>query len=235
MSLSGCVQCKSIGLVRSAQEIYPCTLCGQPRCEEHSVWVPSFALDESTESARCHLNLLTGETVKGWYAFCGRLSHIPNGAPIRHGKERKWGKVVERIPYDERFEGLEIFPLWQTGIVEDGYEKHWDSQHYELSCNLSAGMRLLTRLFQYENDSSVLVEKIHSVVVDRVGGQRSTFFSISFDKFRASLTDSPTLKELAGSICSRCGVVLCLNRQAPFHDEKILKRLAKKPESMLSM
>ena len=40
------------------------------------------------------------------------------------------------------------------------------------------------------------------------------------------------MKVLVEFACSRCAVVPCLNRQAPFYDQKLFDMLAKWPETL---
>ncbi|MFX1367104.1 MAG: hypothetical protein ACFFAY_00675 [Promethearchaeota archaeon] len=222
------------GSITSAAPTYPCALCGQPRCDTHAVWVPAHVVQKHTDAAEAVRKTLHTTPEKGWFVFCGRPSHIPRGMPIWYGKEKKGGKIVEAIFDHEKKEGLELFPMWEVGLIEEGFEKRWESEHYELSCELSPVMNLILQLHRKEGSSESFIESMHSMVFDTLAKKKGTLFPASKKNLLAGLGRMPTLKEIFSFVCSRCVVGACLNRQAPFYDSKVFARVIKNPETLTS-
>jgi hypothetical protein len=199
------------------------------------VWALAYQLDEIAERDESQFPSFSTSSVSGWYPFCGRLSHVPYGVSIRHGKEKMWGRLVERVSNDEKEEDLEFFVMWQTGVIEDGFKHRWDKQHFQPSCDLSDAVQVINALFDQDIDDDAFLHKTHSSVLESLAVRKVSFFGSSFDEFRESVGDSPDIDEIIRFICSRCGVVICLNRQSPFFDDKLFRKLAEKPESVISL
>ncbi|MHA2600522.1 MAG: hypothetical protein AM324_000120 [Candidatus Thorarchaeota archaeon SMTZ1-83] len=233
MLLNVCAECESLGVAKATQTTYPCALCGQHRCETHSAWVPAHVLERPQDNTERVLKLLAGKPEKAWYTFCGRLSHVPRGVPIWYGKEREGGKLVEEILDHEKPEGLEAFPMWEVGIVEDGYEKRWKPQHYELSCDLAATMTLILKLWKKNEDPRAFLTTLNTLVFESVASKKTVFFGAKPKELKQKLGETPSLKQVINFVCSRCVVVACLNRQAEFYDRKTFNRVVKKPESLV--
>jgi hypothetical protein len=167
--------------------------------------------------------------------FCGRPSHVPQGVSIRFGSEKKWGKLVEQISHEEKDENLDMFVMWQTGVIEEGFEHRWEKQHFEPSCDLSDAVSKINLMFDEDIDDDVFLRRTHSSVLEPLAAGKVVFFGPSLEEFRKSVEESPDIEEIIRFICSRCGVIICLNRHAPFFDSKLFKRLAEKPESVISL
>jgi hypothetical protein len=197
--------------------------------------VPAHVIQKHSDAAETVRKILRSGPEKGWYVFCGRPSHIPRGMPIWHGKEKKGGKIVEAVLNHEKTEGLEMFPMWEVGLVEEGFEKRWEPEHYELSCELAPVMKLVLQLYRKEGSSEPFIESMHSMVFETLAKKKATLFSASKKDLLIKLGRMATLKEIFNFVCSRCAVGACLNRQAPFYDKKIFSRLIKNPETLPSV
>ncbi|MFQ5832597.1 MAG: hypothetical protein ACE5H4_07835 [Candidatus Thorarchaeota archaeon] len=192
--------------------------------------MPAHVLDKPLDNTQRVLDLLASEPTKGWYTFCGRTSHVPRGMPIWYGRERKGGKIVEEIMNHEKPDGLEQFPMWEVGIVEDGFEKRWKPQHYELPCDLAATMALIIRLWKKNEDVRAFLTTLNTLVFESVAAKKAVFFGADSKELKRSLGESPTLDQVIRFVCSRCIVAACLNRQAPFYDRRMLGRTIRRPE-----
>jgi hypothetical protein len=73
------------------------------------------------------------------------------------------------------------------------------------------------------------------LALDWGASKRPTFFKFNEKQFTEYIGESPTFKKVASFACSRCGVVICLNRFAPFYDSKLLKKLINDPEQLPSL
>ncbi|UCE09048.1 MAG: hypothetical protein JSW61_08630 [Candidatus Thorarchaeota archaeon] len=195
----------------------------------------AYQLDEIAERDESQSPSLSASHVSGWYPFCGRPSHVPYGVSIRHGKEKMWGRLVEDVSNDEKDEDLEFVVMWQTGVIEEGFEHRWEPKHFQPSCDLSDAVQVINVLFDQDIDDDVFLRKTQSSVLDPLAVRKITFFGSSFDEFRESVGESPDLEKIVKFICSRCGVVICLNRQSPFFDDKLFRKLVEKPESVISL
>ena len=152
-----------------------------------------------------------------------------------YGKERKGGKIVEAIPDYEKKEGFEDFEMWEVGIIEDGFEGRWEKTHYEISCELAPVMTLAYNLrLKKEQDSSFL-DSLHSMVFQTLAAKKATLFPVSKKDLMIGLGRLPSMNELFRFICTRCGVVACINRLSPFYDKKTFSRLVSKPETVIQM
>lgn len=199
----------------------------------HAVWVPAHVLDRPLDSTQAIVQLMTRKSEKGWYAFCGRTGHVPRGMPIWHGKERDGGKIVEEIMNHEKPEGLEMFPMWEVGLVEERFEKRWTKDHFEIACDIAATISLVHRLWQKKEDPRAFLVTLQTLVFDNVASKKAVFFGASKNEIKKGIGEDPTLTDVVNYVCSRCAVVACLNRQAPFHDQKLFKNLIKKPELLV--
>lgn len=233
IEVSECAECTSRKGVVSTQEVFPCVLCGEPRCITHAVWVPAHFLDRRLDSTEAIVQLMTGTADKGWYAFCGRPSHVPRGMPIWYGKDRIGGKIVEEIMIHEKPEGLVMFPMWEVGIVEEGFEKRWTKDHFELGCDIAATINLVHRLWQKREDPRAFLVTLQTLVFENVASKKAVFFGATADEIRKGIGDNPNLGDVVDYVCSRCAVVACLNRQSPFYDQKLFKKIIKKPELLI--
>lgn len=231
-----CVECKAFGRTNLEQTVYPCGLCGQPRCENHSIWVAAHELEQPIQTARLALSPVTEHSQQDpWYTFCGRMSHIPEGISIRHGEGRKVGRMVEEVPEDGRKPGLGMFSRWQVGIVEDGYEKRWVPQHFTPACALAPLMTLVARLSQEEGPPQKILRRLYESGIGPTAVKRPILIKTTFKDLEARAGSTQDSSEIIKYICSRCGVVICLNRHSLFHDQEMFARLVKKPETVLRM
>jgi hypothetical protein len=225
-----CEECKRFGYSRTNQVSYPCVLCGELRCIDHMIWVPAHELEKPYKEIQAITGLMRHKKVGGYYGFCGRTSHVPRGLSIRHGKEREGGKMVQSILDHEKKTGLECFQKWEVGAIENGYEAPWEVKRYALSCSFAPIMLLTANMFQNKNDSSTFLERLHDSAFRAFGSKKPSFFFESWDDFVKSVGTKPDKEALINYACSRCSVIPCLNRQAPFYDSKLLKKIAEDPE-----
>lgn len=195
------------------------------------IWVPAHELDRPIDEAEAIVKLVKYDKVGGWYGFCGRSSHIPRGLPIRYGKEKEGGKVVEAILDNEKKVGLESFKMWEVGAIEEGFETYWDVKRYALSCSLAAVMALIANMYQTGQEPSSFLEKLHNSAFMTFATKKTIFYGDEWKKFVKVVGTSPSREELFQYTCSRCSVIPCMNRQAPFFDQKLLQKLVKIPES----
>lgn len=228
--MTTCEECKRFGYIRTNQVADPCALCGELRCEDHMIWVPAHELERPFEEAEAIRKLIKYKKVGGWYGFCGRASHVPRGLPIRHGKDREGGKVVRLILDHEKKPGLERFNYWEVGEIEKGFEVIWDVKRYALSCSLAPVMALIANMFESGREPSSFLESLHSSAFRTFAGKKVTFSFELWNDFQKSIGDNPTKERLFGYTCSRCAVIPCLNRQAPYYDQKLFEKLVKEPE-----
>jgi len=232
--MTNCAECIRYGYSRTNQVVYPCALCGELRCEDHAIWVPAHEIDRPFDENEALLKLI-GKDAKqgGWYCFCGRSSHIPRGVPYRAGPGKEGGKIVAPILEHEKKQGLEMFRMWETGIIEDGFEKTWDVKNYALSCSVATIMVLIASLYSKQESSPKLLDTIFSTAISPFGEKKDIFFVPSKKMFETVVGKKPDAKALLEFVCSRCVVIPCLNRQALFYDQSLFKRLVKAPEELL--
>ncbi len=229
--MTTCEECKRFGYIKTNQISYPCALCGELRCEDHMIWVPAHELERPIDEAEFILKLIDFEKVGGWYGFCGRSSHIPRGLPIRYGQEKSGGKIIEAILDTEKKPGLEVFKLWEVGAVEDGFETAWESKRYALSCSLAPVMALIANMYLKNREPSTFLENLHSSAFLTFAAKKSIFYGENWKEFAKSVGTNPSKEDLFKYTCSRCSVIPCMNRQAPFFDSKMLQKLVKSPET----
>ena len=227
--MTKCTECLEYGRGRADQEAYACALCGEYRCLNHTIWVPAHELERAIESVKYVHNLLKEKKQTGWYTFCGKGTHIPRGLPIRHGKERLGGKIVEPIIDGYKKEGLEFFRMWETGLIETAIDNKWEPQHYALSCSLAASMVTMSNLVTREGLSLPTFEKIFMTSITGLASKKTFFFTPSFDEYMDMVGKVGGTKALAEYICSRCAIVPCTNRLAEFYNSKMFKKFIKKP------
>ena len=229
--MTNCEECKRYGYSRTNQEVFPCALCGELRCEDHTIWVPAHEIDRSFDENQALLKL-TKKNAKqsGWYCFCGRPSHVPRGVPFRAGPGKEGGKIVTPILEHEKKPGLEMFRMWETGVIEDGYEKAWETKHYALSCSVATIMVIAANLHSTQGATPGLLDKIYRTAIQPIGETKDTFFVPSKQMFEVVVTKFPEMRVLVEFVCSRCVVIPCLNRQAPFFDQKLFMTLVNFPE-----
>ena len=197
------------------------------------VWVPSYELEKPFEEAIAIVKLLRKKSkIGGYYGFCGRPSHVPRGVPIRHGKEKEGGKVVHPILDHEKKQGLECFRMWEIGAIEDGFETAWEVKRYTLSCSLAPVMVMIANMYQTGKTPSSFLKNLHSSTFKTFATKKPAFFLEDWDEFAKSVGSNPTKEDLFNYTCSRCAIIPCMNRQAPFHDNKLFKKLAKMPETL---
>ena len=231
--MTNCEECKRYGYKRTNQEVFPCALCGELRCEDHTIWVPAHEIDRPFEESQAILKLMVKDAKQGgWYCFCGRPTHIPRGVPYRAGPDKEGGKIVTPILDNEKKPGLEMFRMWETGVIEDGYEKTWDSKHYALSCSVATIMVLIANLHLTKGNAPGFLDTVYNTAISAFGEKKDTFFVPSRKMFEDSVPKNPELKVLFEFVCSRCAVIPCLNRQAPFYDQTLFKILASDPEAL---
>lgn len=193
------------------------------------IWVPAHELEKPIDEAEAIMKLINYDKIGGWYGFCGRASHIPRGLPIRYGKEKSGGKIIEAIPDSEKKIGLEDFKLWEVGAIEEGFETAWEPKRYALSCSLAPVMALIANMYSSGKNPSTFLENLHSSAFMTFASKKSVFYGEDWKGFSKSVGKTPSKKDLFQYACSRCAVIPCLNRQAQFHDKKLLQSLAKSP------
>ncbi|MFX0107466.1 MAG: hypothetical protein ACFE7R_04215 [Candidatus Hodarchaeota archaeon] len=176
---------------------------------------------------------MSGKQIGGWYVFCGQRSHVPRGVPIFYGRDKEGGKIVEPIPDYEKPDGLTMFRMWETGLIEEGFEKHWEPIHYEISCSMALAMRTIARLCVQNVDHATLLSGIHTAV-DKLSSKRPILFREPWLIFKGRFDLDLPLQRAVNYVCSRCGEAACLNRQTPFHDQKMFKKIIKRPELILA-
>jgi len=214
--------------------VYPCALCGELRCEDHTIWVPAHEIDRPFDENQALLKLI-GKDAKqgGWYCFCGRPSHIPRGLPYRVGSGKEGGRLVTPILEHEKKPGLDMFRMWETGIIEEGFEKTWDMKNYALSCSVATIMVLIANLSATQGSGPKFLDTIYSTAISAFGEKKDIFFVPSKKMFETTVGKQPDVKSLLEFVCSRCVVIPCLNRQAPFYDQNLFKRLVRTPEELI--
>ncbi|MFX1485317.1 MAG: hypothetical protein ACFFCP_19260 [Promethearchaeota archaeon] len=228
--MTNCEECKRYGYSRTNQIVYPCVLCGEMRCDDHMIWVPAHEIDRPFDETQALLKLMKHEAQGGWYGFCGRPSHVPRGVPYRAGADKEGGKMISPILDHEKKPGLEMFRMWEIGVIEDGFEKQWEPKHYALSCSIATVMILFANLHATQGNSPGLLDSIFDSAILTFGDKKKTFFGGSRNEFLKAVGSSPNVQTFVEYACSRCAVIPCLNRQAPFFDKKLFKRLAEEPE-----
>jgi hypothetical protein len=194
------------------------------------IWVPAYEIEKPFEEAEAIRELIKHGGVAGYYGFCGRPSHIPRGLSIRHGKKMEGGKIVRSTLDHEKKPGLESFRMWEIGAIEDGFETTWEVKRYALSCSLAPVMALIVNMYQSGREPSSFLENLHNSAFKTFANKKPIFYLEEWDKFAKAIGPSPTKEELFSYTCSRCAVIPCMNRQAPFYDKKILQKLVKTPE-----
>ena len=231
--MTNCEECKRYGYSRTNQIVFPCALCGELRCEDHAIWVPAHEIDRPFDENQALLELIDKNAKQGgWYCFCGRPSHIPRGVPYRAGPGREGGKIVTPILEHEKKKGLEMFRMWETGVIEEGYEKAWDPKHYALSCSVATIMVLIANLHATKGNTPDFLDEIYRKAIVPLGEKKDTFFVPSKNMLEMVVSKYPEMRVVVEFVCSRCAVIPCLNRQAPFYDQKLFKQLAKTPEEL---
>jgi hypothetical protein len=194
------------------------------------IWVPAHELEKPFEEVQTILKMFNYEKSGGYYGFCGRASHIPRGLTIRHGAGKEGGKVVHAILDHEKKVGLEVFPMWEIGAIEDGFETPWEVKRYALSCSLAPVMALIANMYQSGKDPATFLDSLYNSAFKTFAIKKNIFFYEDWDKFGKKIGKKPTSHDLFKYACSRCSVIPCMNRQAPFFDKKMLQKLAKDPE-----
>ncbi len=231
--MTNCAECRRYGYSRTNQEVFPCALCGEFRCEDHTIWVPAHEIERPFEENQALLKLMRKNAKQGgWYCFCGRPTHIPRGLPYRSGPGRQGGKIVSPILDHQKKTGLERFRMWETGVIEDGFEKAWDAKHYALSCSVAPIMVLIANLHETQGTTPGFLDTVYRTAISAFGDKKDTFFVPSKTTFEVVVSKFPELRVLVEFVCSRCAVIPCLNRQAHFYDQKLFKRLVNYPEDL---
>lgn len=230
--MTNCEECKRYSYSRTNQVVFPCALCGELRCEDHSIWVPAHEIDRPFDENQTLLTMIKNASQGGWYCFCGRPTHIPRGVPYRVGPGKDGGKIVTPILEHEKKPGLEMFRMWETGVIEEGFEKAWDPKHYALSCSVATIMVLMANLHATQGNTPGFLDTVYDTAIRAFGDKKPTFFVSPKELFEMVVTKHPDMQVLVKFACSRCAVVPCLNRQAPFYDQKLFIMLAKWPETL---
>ncbi|MFW9926691.1 MAG: hypothetical protein ACFFDM_08000 [Candidatus Thorarchaeota archaeon] len=200
------------------------------RCDDHMIWVPAHEIDRPFDETQELLKLMKHKAQGGWYGFCGRPSHVPRGVPYRAGADKEGGKMIVPILDHQKKTGLEMFRMWEIGVIEDGFEKQWEPKHYALSCSIATVMILFANLHATQGNSPGLLDSIYNSAILTFSDKKKTFFGGSREEFLKAVGSSPNVQTFVEHACSRCAVIPCLNRQAPFFDKKMFKKLAEEPE-----
>lgn len=138
--------------------------------------------------------------------------------------------MISPILDHEKKVGLEMFRMWEIGVIEDGFEKQWETKHYALSCSIATVMVLFANLHATQKDSPGLLDSIYNSAILTFGDKKATFFGGSKQEFLKAVGKNPDIQTFVNYACSRCAVIPCLNRQVSFYDQKFFKRLAQNPE-----
>ncbi len=227
--MSPCEECKHYGSVKKDDELYNCVLCGRPHCARHTVWIPAHEVetrDAKAEEARSHIK---GKPIRGWYPFCRTTFHTPRGVSIRVGADRKNGSIVEPILFDDRPKSLKSFRRWKVGVVEDGVEHRWPPEQYELPCSLTGLITIVAKMYEQDVEGTISSKQIYSQVITSSYARNEVFYPPTHHEFFSQFGTNMQLMEVLEFICSRCMTAICLNRQAPFFDSKIFKRVLRTP------
>ncbi|MFW9919881.1 MAG: hypothetical protein ACFFED_09795 [Candidatus Thorarchaeota archaeon] len=227
--MSECPDCDIMRKKSTEKELYPCALCGEKRCADHTIWVPAHELDKYSEEVTRIREMLREKPHAGWYAFCGKGTHIPRGLSIRHGRNREGGRMVQMIPNDQKKEGLEFFNWWEVGIIENAMEKWWDVSHYALSCSLAPVMVIMAYLLRVETNINTAKMQMYEKGIVGMASKKEFFMIPSKDTFLKMTSTASSAKEFVDIICLLCGIVPCLNRQTAYHDEKKFKKMQRDP------
>ncbi|MFW9910168.1 MAG: hypothetical protein ACFFEF_16550 [Candidatus Thorarchaeota archaeon] len=227
--MSECPECDIMRRKRTEEELYSCVLCGEKRCFDHTVWVPAHVLDSRDEQIVKVAGYIRDEPYSGWYSFCGQGAHVPRGVPIRHGKDRQGGKLIELVPDAYKKAGLEFFRMWEVGLVENSFEKRWNEEFYTLSCSLAAVLEEVALQVQSGGMAERIREQVYEKAVVQIASGKLSFATPTRDEFYSQMKSASTTKDFVGYICSRCKIVPCINRQREFHDSKIFRKLIKEP------
>jgi hypothetical protein len=230
--MSECAECKRYG-TKIPGEVYPCAICGTARCETHAVWVPAHEIDRDVKRAKAVRDSIKGESAGGWYTFCGRITHVPRGVTVVYGEGKKGGKIVERLLLHDKKPGLEAFEMWEVGIIEDKLEKPWEPRYYEISCELAKVMNLMAQMYRGPRGTDLFLKQLYLALIQNAA-KRAVFFKGTQNEFQEQVGKDPEFSDVIKYICSRCGVVICLNRLAPFYNRKLFKKLAKDPDSVIT-
>ncbi|NWF96321.1 MAG: hypothetical protein HXY34_09270 [Candidatus Thorarchaeota archaeon] len=228
-----CKLCLKKARVKTKTTLYSCVLCGAKRCGDHTIWVPASEFDREMDTAAAARLLFKSEPIGGWLPFCEHIAHVPQGVSKRLGADKTSGAIVEKIPVHERPSGIDIFPMWQTGVVEAGKEKKWETNRFEASCQFWKTLVLAVRTAGRTEWKDVSATALYDRLVCNSANMNSLFFTMKCEEFESLLGDSPTLWKLMSTICSRCGATVCLNRLAPFHDQRVFSKLIREPNSVI--
>ncbi len=227
--MSECPDCDIMRKKSTEKDLFPCALCGEKRCADHTIWVPAHELDKYNEEVQRITEMLKEKPLAGWYAFCGKGTHVPRGVSIRHGRAREGGRIVQMVPNDQRKEGLEFFQWWEVGIIENALEKWWDVSHYALSCSLAPAMVIIPYLMKTGTNIDSIRTQIYERVILGMAAKKEFFMIPSKETFLKMTSAVSTAKEIAEIVCSFCGIVPCLNRQKSYYDEKKFKKMLRDP------
>jgi hypothetical protein len=200
------------------------------RCEDHAIWVPAHEFGKPTESAEQLRGLLHHEPSGGWYVFCGREGHIPRGVPTRYGPNKEGGRLVRKLFDHEKRAGLELFEMWETGVIEDGFEKIWDESHFTPSCTHAPTMTIIANALGKGVVTVQSLHKMYSTAFEALANRKATFFAAPWDEFLMAVGEQPKMTDVQKYTCSRCAIVICMNRLSPFFDGKKFKQIIKSPE-----
>ncbi len=225
--MSECPDCDVMRKKSTGKELFACVLCGEKRCADHTIWLPAHELEKYSEEVTRIKEILRGDPQAGWYAFCGKGTHIPRGLPIRYGKNKEGGRLVQSISSEYKKKGLEFFKWWEVGIIENSLEKWWDTDHYALSCSLAPAMVLMAHLILKGDQSENTRIHIYEKVVAGIASKKEFFEVPPKDAFQSFIQKESTTQEYAAAICSFCGIIPCLNRLKLYFDQKRFKKMIK--------
>ncbi|TFF96859.1 hypothetical protein EU546_00395 [Candidatus Thorarchaeota archaeon] len=225
-----CEECKRYGLSRTNQVAFPCALCGEMRCEDHAIWVPAHELGKPEDEIKALKKKLREKPAGGWYVFCGRPSHLPRGVPTRFGPEKSGGRMVRALFDYEKKPGLEVFKRWETGIIEDGYEKEWEPNQFTPSCSFTATMVIIANKASEAAGSMEELHRFYMLAFQTLANKKENFINATWEDFLKEAGEHPSIQRIMEFTCSRCAVLICANRLAPFFDKGLFKNLIQSPE-----
>lgn len=232
--MAKCGECKRYGYKRTNQQTLPCALCGEQRCQDHSIWVPAHELEKNIESVQRITEILRSKPQDGWYVFCTKQPHIPRGLPNRYGKDMNGGKLVAPITDDQKKKGLEFIRMWEIGVIERGLETRWQPLHFVPSCSLSKAMIIISQIYNRDSGSEGFLQKLFKFGFESHGGNKLAYDAPKWTEFNEYIgkIKSPQLIDFVKLLCSRCMVIPCTNRQEECFDPKLFKKLIKKPDAI---
>ncbi|MHA1638013.1 MAG: hypothetical protein ACTSUB_08365 [Candidatus Thorarchaeota archaeon] len=159
---------------------------------------------------------------------------MPQGLSTRHGKDMQAGQIISPIVDNEKKPGLEFIRIWDVGMIEFGKEKLWQPMHYVPSCYLHQAMVLISQIYRRDRGTEGYMSRLFKNGFESFGGKKRAYDAPTWQEFQDYLGKStdPNMQDLIKLLCARCMVIPCTNRQAEFFNQKLFKKLIKKPQEI---